>query len=244
MTLVISFLSVLSQVSFANDYQLGLYELNRGEFKSAKLQFEPLAAEGYSPAQYQLAMMYKNGQGVAKDLQKAFDLLTLASNQNDSDAQFDLAIMYSEGEVVAKDLQKAFELTAKSATKGLASAQFNLGVMYYDGTGTSKDYLKASRWYQKAADQNYALAQFNLALMYFEGQGVEKSTEMSYIWNTIAGYNGYADAIKSRDMDANKLSKSDVEKLHEKADVMYQKIVMVVEAEARKANEDYKKQVY
>lgn len=235
--LLVTLMLPFSSVVLANDYQLGIYELNRGQFKAAMAQFEPLAEDGFTPAQYQLAMMYKNGQGVRKNAQKAFELLTLAAKQNDSDAQFDLSLMYSEGNVVEKDLIKAFNLMTRSANKGLASAQYNLGVMYYKGQGVAKDNVKAADWYQKAAKLNYALAQFNLALMYFEGEGVEKSLDKSYIWNVIASYNGYDDATKSRDMDAHKLTKAEVTSAKEKADEIYRKIIQQAEINAKKANE-------
>jgi TPR repeat protein len=228
------FICLLSSTAFANDYQLGLYELNRGQFHKALAEFKPLAAEGFSPAQYQLAMMYKNAQGVTKNEKKAFELLTLAANQNDSDAQFDLAVMYTEGNVVKKDLVKAFQLTKKSAKKGLASSQYNLGIMYFSGDGVHQDKHQAARWYKKAADQNYTLAQFNLAIMYYEGTGLEQSNEMSFIWNTIAAYNGYADAAKSRDMDAHNMSKVQVNNAREKADILYQKIIEQKELKAKK----------
>lgn len=234
-----TFLFAISNSATANDYQLGMYELNRGQFKQAIVQFEPLVADGFSPAQYQLAMMYKNAQGVVKNEKKAFELLTLAANQNDSDAQFDLSIMYSEGKIVKKDLVQAFLLMEKSAKKGLASAEFNLAVMYYNGDGVIKDKSNASKWYKKAANQNYALAQFNLALMYFDGEGLEKSLEKSYIWNTIAAYNGYSDAMKSRDMDAHKMSKAQIIKAKETADALYQKIIEQTELKARLAKQKY-----
>lgn len=233
------FTCLISPIAFANDYQLGLYELNRGQFKSAIAQFEPLAADGFSPAQYQLAMMYKNAQGFTKNEKKAVELLTLAANQNDSDAQFDLAIMYSEGIAVKKDLVKAFTLTEKAAKKGLASAQFNLAVMFYNGTGVRQEKHQAAHWYQKAADQNYALAQFNLALMYFDGVGLDKDTEMSFIWNTIASYNGYPDAAKSRDMDAHKMSKIQINSARDKADRIYRKIIEQSELKAKMAKNKF-----
>jgi hypothetical protein len=235
--LLVTLLLPLSSVVLANDYQLGIYELNRGKFKAAMAQFEPLAEDGFTPAQYQLAMMYKNGHGVIKNPQKAFELLSLAAEKNDSDAQFDLSLMYSEGKVVEQDLIKAFNLMAKSANKGLASAQYNLGVMYYQGQGIAKDNANAANWYQKAAKLNYALAQFNLALMYFEGEGVKKSQEKSYIWNVIAAYNGYDDAAKSRDMDAHKLTKAQVTSARAEADEIYRKIIQQAEINAKKANE-------
>jgi TPR repeat protein len=234
------FTCLISPMALANDYELGLYELNRGQFHKALAEFEPLAADGFSPAQYQLAMMYKNAYGVAKNEKRAFELLTLAADQNDSDAQFDLAVMYSEGKVVKKDLAKAFQLTEKSAKKGLVTAQFNLAVMYYNGQGVHKDKHQAAQWYQKAADQNYALAQFNLALMYFDGVGLDKNIEMSYIWNTIAAYNGYADAAKSRDMDAHKMSKVQVSSARTKADALYAKIIEQKELKAKKSANKYR----
>ena len=136
----------------------------------------------------------------------------------------------------------------KAAKKELASAQFNLAVMYFQGTGVKQDDFKASRWYRNAANQNYALAQYNLALLYSEGRGVEKSTEMSYVWNTIASWNGYADADKSRLIDQRQLSNTHtaeytdkIGEAKDKANKIYQKIL---EQEQLKAKMAEKKSFY
>ncbi|GAA0822709.1 hypothetical protein GCM10009111_31440 [Colwellia asteriadis] len=218
------------------DLDAGIYELNRGEFKAAIAEFTPLVEEGYSPAQYQMAMMYKNGYGMPKDIAKAIELLTLSAEQHYPDAQFELALFYTEGKFVKKDLKKAFELTSKAAYKGLASAQFNLAVMYATGEGVKQDDFAASRWYKSAADQNYALAQYNLALLYSEGKGIEKSIEQSYIWNTIASWNGYPDAETSRKIDERALSKLKIERGREKANEIYQKILDQQEIKAKMAD--------
>ncbi len=220
--------SCFSAYSQGSDLEQGIYELNRGEFKAAIEQFRPLVAEGYAPAQYQMAKIYQQGYSVPKDGMRALELFELSAAQNYPDAQFELALLYTEGKLVKKDLKTAFELTHKAAKKGLASAQFNLGVMYANGEGVKQDNFKASRWYQSAADQNYVLAQYNLALLYSEGKGVEKSTEMSYVWNTIASWNGYENAEKSRLMDERDLARStsykNIEANKEKATAIYHKI--------------------
>jgi len=221
----LSILSSVSSFAYQGDLDRGIYELNRGAFKAAINEFEPLVALDYSPAQYQMALIHLNGFGVKKDPSKAFELLSLSSAQNYPDALFSLSLMYSEGEVVEKDLKTAFALMEKAAIGNLVSAQFNLGVMYFNGAGTYKDYKKAARWYETAAKQNYALAQFNLALMYFEGLGVEKSIEMSYVWNIISASNGYDNARKSRDMDELKLSNLQIGEAREKADRLYQQFI-------------------
>ncbi len=218
---------------FDGDLELGIFQLNRGEFKAAIAEFEPLLAEQYAPAQYQMAQIYENGWGVKKDPQKAFELLTLAAAQNYPDALFSLSIIYSEGELVKKDLKTAFVLMEKAANKDLASAQFNLGVMYANGTGVSINSKKAASWYEKAARQNYALAQFNLALMYFEGKGVKKSLEMSYVWNYIAAKSGYLPAQKSRDMDEHKLSVEDIQSSREKAERLREQILEQIDLKAK-----------
>jgi TPR repeat protein len=218
---ILSSFSVLSQ---GNDLEQGIYELNRGEFNAAIAQFRPLVIEGYAPAQYQMALIYQHGYSVSKDGLKALELFQLAADQNYPDAQFELSLIYSEGKLIKRDLNKAFELTHKAANKDLASAQFNLAVMYANGTGVKQDNFKASRWYKTAANLNYALAQYNLALLYSEGKGVEKSTDLSYIWNTVASWNGYPNAEKSRAMDARDLSQRMIEENTAKANKIYQKI--------------------
>jgi len=228
-------LASFSAMSQGNDLEQGIYELNRGEFQAAIAQFRPLVSEGYAPAQYQMALVHQHGYSVPKDAMKALELFQLAAAQNYPDAQFELALIYSEGKLVKQDLKKSFELTNKASQKGLASAQFNLGVMYANGTGVKQDDFKASRWYQRAANQNYALAQYNLALLYSEGKGVEKSTELSYVWNTIASWNGYPDAEKSRLMDERDLSAMKVELNSEKANKIYNKIREQQEIKAKMA---------
>ncbi len=239
--LLFLFLCFFSTLSKGNELEQGIYELNRGEFHAALEQFHPLVLEGYAPAQYQMATMYQHGYGVPKDGMKALKLFELAAAQNYSDAQFELALIYSEGKLVPQNLRKAYQLTYKAAKKGLASAQFNLAVMFANGTGTKQDYFKASRWYQQAANQNYALAQYNLALLYSEGKGIEKSVEMSLVWNTIASWNSYPPADKSRLFDERLLSKVKKESAIEKANQLYRKITeqLKLKAEMAKKRELY-----
>ncbi len=237
LAVVTSLLASFSVFSFDGDLELGLFQLNRGEFKAAMAEFEPLIKEEYSPAQYHMALIHLNGWGVKKDQQKAFELMAKSAAQSYPDALFSLANMYSEGDIVKKDLKTAFTLMKKAADKKLASAQFNLGVMYAQGKGTHINSVKAARWYEKAAKQNYALAQFNLALMYFEGKGVKKSTEMSYVWNIIAAKSGYGPAIKSRDMDENKLSIDDIKTAREKAEVLYEQIIVQIDLKTKQLNQ-------
>jgi uncharacterized protein len=233
----------LNTLAQGADLDTGIYELNRGEFQAAIAEFTPLVEEGYGPAQFQMAMIYKHGYGVPKDTKKTLELLTLAVKQLNPDAQFELALLYTEGKLVKKDLTKAFQLTSQAAYKGLASAQFNLAVMYANGVGVKQDDFAASRWYKFSAEQNYSLAQYNLALLYSEGKGVEKSLELSFVWNTIASWNGYKDAETSRIIDERELANTrlGIENALETANKTYLEILDKQEKKAKLAN---KKSVY
>ena len=238
-TLIFLLLSSFSTRSQGNDLELGIFELNRGEFLAAIEQFRPLVVEGYAPAQYQMGTVYQKGHGVPKDGMKALALFELSAKQNYSDAQFELSLIYSEGKLVKQDFKKAYELMFKAAKKGLASAQYNVAVMFANGTGVAQDYFKASRWYQNAADQNFALAQYNLALLYSEGKGVAKSTEMSLVWNTIAAWNGSSDANKSRVIDERALANQEVvESVLEKTNSIYRKILKQENLKAQMAQKN------
>lgn len=231
---LIAIFNPFTSQAYSGDLDMGIYQLNRGEFKAAIAEFEPLLTEQYAPAQYQMALIHQNGWGVKKNKTKAFELMTQSAAQNYPDALFALSSMYSEGELVKKDLKTAFTLMEKAANKELASAQFNVGVMYANGYGVKKDSFKAFRWYEKAARQNYALAQFNLALMYFEGVGTQKSLEESYKWNYIAAKSGYVPAQKSRDMDEHKLSIKQIQTGREQAESLYANILEQVELKAKR----------
>ncbi|MFC3034785.1 tetratricopeptide repeat protein [Pseudoalteromonas fenneropenaei] len=215
---------LFTNVSFATLEQ-GIIAANEGRFEDALKEFRYLADMGYAPGIYELAKMYEGGFGVTKNERKAAELFKQAVDLNLADAMFSLAVMYKDGRGVKQDLQKAVELFTSAANKDLPAAQFNLGVMYTNGEGVIKDYRAALNWYEKAAGNNFTLAQFNMALMYFQGLGVPESVEKSYIWNLIAEWNGNRDAMKSRQLDEQKMSPSEVEEANRKANVIYERIL-------------------
>ncbi|WP_372769522.1 tetratricopeptide repeat protein [Pseudoalteromonas sp.] len=207
------------------DLQKGIDAANEGDFETALFHFNYLVQNNYGPAMYHLGQMYEFGYGIPRDPKKASEIYEKGAALGEEDAIFALGTLYQYGKGVDKDLQKAVSLYEQSAQKGLAAAQFNLGVMYANGTGVIQDFFQAKSWYTKAAAQNYAAAQFNLALLYFEGQGVDKNLEMSFIWNSVAEFNGHKDASHSRKLDERKMSPSQVKDAKEKANELYQKIL-------------------
>ena len=131
----------------AADFNKGLKAAQSGDFKTALAEWTPLAEEGYASAQYNLGIMYDNGNGVLENDKTAVKWFTLAADQGDILAQKQLGDMYLR---VGKRRTAAKWIT-KAAKQGDASSQLNLGAMYYIGDGVLTDYTKAYMWLNLAA---------------------------------------------------------------------------------------------
>ena len=111
-----------------------------------------LANQGIGDAQFNLGLMYNNGNGVRQDYAKAMEWYTKAANQGHADAQANLGYIYQYGNGVRQDYAKAREWYLKAANQGSAEAQFNLGVMHYQGQGTRQNSAIAKEFFGKACD--------------------------------------------------------------------------------------------
>ena len=95
-------------------------------FPAAKMQFELLAKGGDRVAQFYLATMYLNGQGVVTDKKLGIELLKSSAEQGFSFAQNDLGGFYIRGEVVGKDVDKAVKLWKLASAQGSVAAAESL----------------------------------------------------------------------------------------------------------------------
>jgi len=76
------------------------------------------AAKGNAVAQYNLGLMYANGEGVRQDYAEAMKWWKLAAAQGHSGAQYNLGVMYYKGEGVRQDKRMAKEWFGKACDKG------------------------------------------------------------------------------------------------------------------------------
>ena len=153
-------------------------------------QLQTLAEEGNALAQFNLAQMYKRGEGVKQSDVKAAEWYLRAAKQGEVRAQFNLALMYDEGQGVEQSAVKAAEWYLKAAEQGDSDSQFNLALMYGRGEGVEQSDAKAIEWYLKAAEQGNTKAQFNLAQMYRRGEGVEQNGVKAVEWYLRAAEQG------------------------------------------------------
>jgi hypothetical protein len=110
-----------------------------------------LASQGNVQAQYNLGLMYANGEGVSEDDAEAVKWYRLAADQGLSPAQSNLGLMYSAGMGVPVNNAEAVKWYHLAADQGNAIAQFNLGVMYANGEGVPSNSVIAYAWLNIAA---------------------------------------------------------------------------------------------
>ncbi|HUD52739.1 tetratricopeptide repeat protein [Parvibaculum sp.] len=95
----------------------------RGDMAAALKILEPLAWSGDASAQYNLGVIYNNGQGgVARDMAKAVSWYDKSARQGNALAQLNLGILYRQGQGVAQDYPRAYMWTEMSKA-GLTGAE-------------------------------------------------------------------------------------------------------------------------
>ena len=150
---------------------------------------EAKARAGDAVCQTQLATMYRNGDGVARNFAEALRWYRLAADQGLADAQNRLGAMLAAGQGTAPDHNEAARWYRKAADQGHAAAQNNLGRCYERGEGVTGSPVLASQWYRKSADQGHAAAEFNLGRLYQTGSGVFKDVDKARaLFQSAAGH--------------------------------------------------------
>jgi uncharacterized protein len=133
------------------DFKAGVDAYQRGDYATALREWQPLAEQGQALAQYNLGLLYANGQGVSKDDAQAQQWYEKAAAQGHADAQVNLGILYDYGRGVAQDYKKAVYWYRLSAKQGNELAQRQLGLMFERGDGVPQDYVQAYMWYTLGA---------------------------------------------------------------------------------------------
>ncbi|MBR3425326.1 MAG: sel1 repeat family protein, partial [Neisseriaceae bacterium] len=85
------------------------------DYANAKIYAEKAAEQGDAQGQYNLAILYNEGQGVEQDYVQAKQWYEKAAEQGFAQAQNNLGTLYEKGNGVEQNYAKAFELYKKSA---------------------------------------------------------------------------------------------------------------------------------
>ena len=150
------------------------------------------AEQGYSPAQYQLGLLYLLGRKLPMDEVQALDWFRKADQSGSNpDAQYAISQMYGMGVGVPKNETMRVAWLCKAAESGHAEAQYYLGSLYDRGLGgLPKDGSKALALYRQSAAQEHPYGEFTLGLLYEHGRGVSKDVEEAIRWYRRAAEHG------------------------------------------------------
>ena len=118
----------VASASAAEDFAVGLEAYKNGDYAAALGKFQPLAEQGHAEAQFNLGLMYVNGQGVTQDHSEAVEWYRKAAQQELAGAQYNLGLMYDLGHGVEQDFVLAVWWTL-SARKGHSGAAKNRGIV-------------------------------------------------------------------------------------------------------------------
>ena len=124
--------------------------------QDAALWFKKASDAGIPEAQRYLGQMYRDGEGVDRNIEEAIRLLSLASEHDLPYAQSALAHIYYFEKYGHVDKAKAYLWYSQAAMHGEGEAQYILGKMYYEGDLVPKNWKLALEFLEPALWKGYA----------------------------------------------------------------------------------------
>jgi hypothetical protein len=160
------------------------------------------ADQGHVPAQWKLARMYAEGDGVPRDDLRAFENFSRMCDRHAEEAPnsptapfvssafIALGSYYLNGipnSTITSNPERAREMFAYSASYfGDSEAQLLLARLYLDGVGGARDPKVALRWLNLSAEKGNRLAQAEFGRLLFSGQVGSRQRARGLMWLKLA----------------------------------------------------------
>lgn len=166
-------------------YELAAHFLNSRQLANKKLGLiwlNKAVEQGNADAQIQLGLMFAKGDQVARDPEKAKQLIMQSASQGDvkgMQAMGDLAFAQS-------DFVGAKEWYSKAAEKNYIPSEIALGNVYLVPSTPFYNTHTGYLWMLKAAESGSTDAQLTLSKWYKEGKIIQKDDNLSKQWQTEA----------------------------------------------------------
>ncbi len=176
-----------------------------GNYSGILPRVRALAEQGHLWAETLLGLMYRKGQGVVHDDDKAEDFYGRAAKKGWPGAEYNLGTYYK----TEFRFREAEFWLLKAAEQGQYEADLNLAQIYH-APGTLHDEEKSFLWLLRGAEHGDATAQYNTCWDYADGVGVTRNMEEAYRWCYIAAQQGQPQAIRNRDHLASQMQPMEV----------------------------------
>jgi TPR repeat protein len=149
----------------------------------ARKWFELAAAQGYAPAQVNLATLLLE-DGTDEGAERGIALLELASASGHALAKAKLGLAHLHGVADPASEKIGIELLSTASAAGEGFASYELATAYLYGTGVDIDEAEAQRLFLQSAEQGYPTGQYVYATKY------EKDEAQQFQWLQRAAQGG------------------------------------------------------
>lgn len=155
----------------------------------AKEQYVKAAEQGFTPAQYALAVLIDQQGEAVDDQNNAVFWCKKAAEAGYAPAQYLLGVFYEAGGKVETNPELAFHHTKLAAEQGFAPAIADMARMYEEGIGVEPDRSAARNYLREAAEKGDAGSAYMLGSALIK-QGDENGDERSiaeglqWIWKS------------------------------------------------------------
>jgi TPR repeat protein len=140
-------------------------------------------------ALYEIGRLYRNGDLLIPDAEKALYWFHRAAERNLAAAQYELGkLLLSVDEV--RGTQVGLAWLGRAFSNGSDFAGYRLGKKYLQGNNISKDAAKAVEYFTRAAEAGNQYAQYMLGKLYLAGQDVPRDRERAQYWFTQSAAQG------------------------------------------------------
>lgn len=153
------------------------------------------ANHGDSAAQYELGLVFFEGNNTEVDYFEAFDWFTLSAAAGDARAHNKLGYLYLNELVGEKNEELAIYHFKQAAMGGHATAQYNLAVLYSEKAKVAQsdyDYEQSLLWAERAAISGLAVGQRFYGALHMSGDATTKDTSKGFYWLSQAAEQDYA----------------------------------------------------
>lgn len=135
----------------AADFDAGLKAYQEHDYATALKEWQPLAKQGDRSAQFNLGLMYFDGQGVPQDFAEAADWFRKSARQGFVKAQYNLGELLATGKGIRKDYVEAHMWLNLCAASGntTCAAHRDLIAKKMKPAAIAEAQHRASEWQRK-----------------------------------------------------------------------------------------------
>jgi hypothetical protein len=163
----------------------GRLAYRKGDYAGALREFGS-GVQGGPVGTFFLALMYLNGEGVARDEERGLELLRRSSAEGYSAAQYLLGMRYFYGHGLPRDKDLALSYLKSASADGDYRAFVLLKIISRGSRGERRDRESIVDTVKRKARAQDSNAQYTLAFMYLTGDGVPKNGVEEVRWYRTA----------------------------------------------------------